>query len=454
MESYLKNYMSIFILTISIFLSACNYGDTYFSSENTTIEGILVDGYIQDASVCAALGDNLECSYSSDSLTNDEGEFTITDVNASQDIITLISSGGIDTATDFEVEESFRKTLEIYDLPLKSIITPLSDLISLSYFYNNISLTDSKEQIATNLSIDQNIIYEDPMTNISLFFKVQELQNLKKLLTTLTITLLIENNIAYEEAVVLQKVKSAIITQISSFQTLDQFIEKVLTTLEFEYGATFNDEQKEFIQIILLKYQDSLTTLKQNSIITIDILERLQKLLELQRRSVANLIIASDYNTTLAPLDLALLSNELIETDFNQTNAILDPLACSEESNQNYMDDSSLDPDSKSDISNGISIRSILPYSSYVDSTKVRLYYPNLHEEKTSTQTVIFSDEYYFAFDTSFIENSDKTVYIRVPEDENTTMYSCYRYTLSSTNAEALLPTKVYRYNDINSTIY
>lgn len=451
--------MSVLLLCIMlIFLSACGDGNSKFRSNIISLNGTLVDGYIQGASICLDFNNDGICSVTeAKTTTSNEGTFSFEDINTSQNLfVTLLSSGGIDTATDNTFNDDLKNIINVYKVPNQLITTPFTDLVAISFLLESspqdaMALTTSKEDISHAFELDTTELNQDPMQNIKLFLHVQFLQHIKALLTTIVTS----NSAEYTYADVLKKVKKVIVEQISYASDLRDFINKILTILGFEYTITISEEAKDFIIDNILEYKIFLNTLSADPRVTVEVLDRLQKLLEIQRNQIQNIIIASDYNATIDPLDLEMLINSLVQSDFNTTDAVWDENACKESDIYKKIEHTSWSAPGvfTTDSANGISIQSKVSANEHdlLNSTLVELYYPTLDQNRTYSQTVVFSSSYNFAFDQAWTTNTNKYIYIKTPKDNNNKS-NCYRYRLSSTIAENILPVKVYRYTDFNAT--
>lgn len=129
---------------------------------------------------------------------------------------------------------------------------------------------------------------------------------------------------------------------------------------------------------------------------------------------------------------------------FSTTDAEEDANACNLTDTYKVITDSSFDPSSAADATNGVAILSQYAYTTDVEATKVALYYPSLTATKVDTQLYVYEDNYQLNYDKAWQTNVDANVYVRTPQNEYG-IYSCYRYALDSLSDGSITKTKVYR---------
>jgi hypothetical protein len=150
-------------------------------------------------------------------------------------------------------------------------------------------------------------------------------------------------------------------------------------------------------------------------------------------------------NTVVPPIPNGLLDNNGINSDFDTTGAVEDSGACDLSSDYEVaFKDSSFDPLATENIANGLELGSMLNYNAIVEQTEVAIFAPKLTQTLVGKRINVYGTGYWLGFDSAWVSNSKKTVYIRTPKDTNG-YYGCYRYVLNSTDANAITKTKVYR---------
>jgi hypothetical protein len=435
---------------ILIFLSACE--NSKFVRENLSINGTAVDGYISGANICLDLDSNGICSASeSKTITAADGNFSFSNIEkGANEYGTVILSGGVDIATGKEFGEKIENIIDTKNVHSRILITPLTDLAAVSFLNssvkNSTKLNYSKEMIESGLSLFQKDLDKDPMQDIKIFLTVQDLQYIKKIVQNVTIASLAQDINATKKQEIDYKIKKALLTPIEEkmWDTLDLYI--VLSVMEAETGAHIPTQAKEFVAKNLNQFRDSLKVLRADPRLTVNMLSRLQVLLEIQRDTSIIAINSKDYNATITPIDLNITIDKIAQTDFNTTDAIYDGEACLDSSTYNVIDNTSFIPDSTADTTNGVYIKSNIGFNTKIEKTVIKLFYPNLSVERIGTNTMFIGNKYYLEFDNAWVSNSDNKVYIQTPSSDSN-LSECYRLNLSSTNANALATTKVFRYS-------
>jgi hypothetical protein len=435
---------------ILILLSACE--NSKFVRENLSINGTAVDGYISGANICLDLDSNGICSATeAKTTTAADGTFSFSNIEkGANEYGTVILTGGTDTATNKVFGEVLKNVIDTKNVHSTILITPLTDLTAINFLdlsvKNSTKLNDSREMIEGGLSLSQTDLDKDPMQDIKMFFKVQDLQYIKKIVQNVTITSLAQDINVTKKQEIDYKIKKALLTTIEEkmWDTLDLYI--VLSVMEAQTGAHISTQAKEFVAKNLNQFRDSLKVLSADSRLTVNMLSRLQVLLEIQRDTSITAINSKDYNATITPIDLNITIDKITQTDFNTTDAIYDGEACLDSSAYNVIDNTSFIPDSTADTTNGVNIKSNIGFNTKIEKTVVQLFYPDLAMAKTAAKTMFIGDKYYLEFDNAWISNSDNKVYIQTPSGDSN-LSECYKLNLSSTNANVLTTTKVFRYS-------
>jgi len=184
----------ISLMMISILFTACTSSSTRETGSNntqnhSTIKGVIVDGPIKDAKVCLDVNSNKQCDTNEPSFTTStDGNFTLEVIERYFGKYKVISIGGTDTVTN----EFFDTTLEeLVDVKVNKtaflIITPLTTLSSKIYDEEKskdptYSLTKAKEKLALVLGLTTEQISVNPLSDIAVFAKTQQLMQATKLL--------------------------------------------------------------------------------------------------------------------------------------------------------------------------------------------------------------------------------------------------------------------------------
>lgn len=114
-----------------------------------------------------------------------------------------------------------------------------------------------------------------------------------------------------------------------------------------------------------------------------------------------------------------------------------DPQACLSTGGYVAIRDNSFDPSGFYDEVEGIKVTSYYPKTFNAVESQVMLYHHGLEADINGLLVFVFTSQYSFSFDTKWIENANRTIYIRSPDDENGD-FLCFRYELNSTDRDEL----------------
>jgi len=456
----LKNVLFSFLL---LFITACGPSDSNYvydsnyvppesnnssNDQSNKFKGVVVDGYIKNSTVCLDLNEDGTCNENETSDTTDtNGLFSLKKPTLDPHVpVVVLSSGGIDTSTQKDFTEKFKMVFDSSSLDqnLSYIISPITDLVARHYANaqgeNLLDLNDSKSVISDLLEITLAQIDSDPMKNIDIFAISQDLQHTKHLIQKL-----MQKNMATLNANEQEELQNKIKTELLE-QNLN--IERSIIALALKLAIDIPKNEKDFVVAQTQELKNTLNSLSKDTSLSVENLNRLQKSLDIKQDEVYTLLNNADENSVLEVVKLDITTESLTQTIFNTTNAILDEKACNSQSIFNEITTYSFMPDPSADDFNGMSIKSTYPFGEGLDETKVTIYYPSLQNDQTKNKVVLFEDDYYFAYDIAWVNNTNKTVYVKTPKDERG-LYSCYRYELNSTSAGDITSTKVFSYSEL-----
>lgn len=151
---------------------------------HTTLNGVLVDGYIKDAVVCIDKNNDGLCLGDEQTKTDKLGKFSLILQTKNYTAVTIIGTGGIDTATNKPFNGTYKVIFEIKDSNSRAIkkinITPITTLTA--YIYNKeveksplYNLDTAINQVATSLGIPSSKVSSDPLKNKAVFEKTQQI---------------------------------------------------------------------------------------------------------------------------------------------------------------------------------------------------------------------------------------------------------------------------------------
>ena len=154
----MKNYLLISLLLLFIGCGgggggAAAGGDTPNNQiPNTTvlINGQVIDGYIQNAKVCADLNYNQNCDNNEPSTLSDPlGNYSLTSVDTTNRFIPILAIGGLDNATNEPYNDTLIRIVDATSNTQNQIISPLGDLVAIAFLGTSIWLA----QISKNRSM-------------------------------------------------------------------------------------------------------------------------------------------------------------------------------------------------------------------------------------------------------------------------------------------------------------
>ena len=401
--------------------------------KSISFNGTVVDGYISGATVCLDINSDEICNSDEPSaITNENGYFSFNNVEVQKDIyIPLIISGGIDVATNKPFEGEFKSVIETANISndIQLMITPLSDLASILFLQSisqeDATIDDSIKDIANGLGITSEEMATDPMQNINLFSKTQEIQHIKSL-----VELVCSES---KDANIGKNIKEVLINQIVQNSALD--IDRIMIAVEIELNIEIQENKKAFVKSQITEIRRVLD----ESSVDIWALDRLQYTLD---------VILEDAYNNLEYTDIVITDESITQSIFSKTDAIYDKSACTLQDSGNTLADTDDESQRVYDIENGLSLSSSYTSGLTQEENEVTIYYPNLEKTKSGDNTVVFKDNYYFSYDNAWIENSNNTIYIKTPKEVDSP-YGCYRVKLDSMSENDITFVKVYSYSDI-----
>ncbi len=417
------------------------------TQQSKSFNGILVDGYIKDATVCLDLNKNNECEEAEPkTTTNEDGEFSFSNILVDENsTLNFLAYGGVDTSTQKPFHETFNLNTTYDTLSESSlVISPITDLVS-HYFLNQydqsyLDLADAESKVSDMLQISETQLYTDPMKSIEIFTKSQEIQHTKLLIETIA-KKYYSLNPSYDELELIDMIKKELLLQ-------EFDIQRTLIALEIKLSIEFDQNVEEFVVAQKTELERCLNNLSSDTSLSISNLNRLQKAIDLAQQQAYDAILNADENSTLEVFELGVTSDTITQTNFDSSYALLDEQACN--TSDGYMkmgNDSSINAASVDEL-NGVRINSNYTLSEDLDMSQVNIFYKPLEGSITNSVAVIFGDKYYFVYDEAWTQNTSRTIYVQTPKNEDG-LHSCYRYELSSINTSEIKATKVFRYSEL-----
>lgn len=282
---------TIVLILLTISFNACNedsHTDQSVPTRNTiTISGIAIDGYISGATACLDLNINGACDSDEPTTTTAiDGTFSFVDVEVQNNLlIPVIVTGGIDIATNKSFVGKMSNIVNITNAKQGDsfFVTPLTDLIALSFIASADKTSTVLEGIKTNvatafgLSIDK--IEADPMKDKELFAKAQEVQQTKELILTSAAK---ASNVTVgttESDELAKSIRETMASSIQENSTLDTAI-AIAKLEETKVEVTIPDNEKTFISEQVKEIEKSLEVIVNETTVSTDNLNQQQSNLE------------------------------------------------------------------------------------------------------------------------------------------------------------------------------
>ncbi|SFV70815.1 hypothetical protein MNB_SM-5-1098 [hydrothermal vent metagenome] len=188
--------LALSLVTLSLLaFSGCGGASHGNNTENVeerlSFSGVVVDGYIKDAVVFLDLDGNGMHGENEPSTTTDEnGSYFFKNIVLRSDeaFIPVVASGGTDIATGKAFEDELKNIVKPQSLEenLSLCITPLTDVTTDKFLQSKTkdskALEDATIDVASAFGIATEDIAHDPMQDVKIFIKTQELEQIKALI--------------------------------------------------------------------------------------------------------------------------------------------------------------------------------------------------------------------------------------------------------------------------------
>ena len=427
----------VLISTFSLFLVACDSSEYMVITTGSTVAGVVVDGYIDGATVCADKNNNSQCDINeSKTISKSNGQFILDNVIVERDsTINIIAYDGNDTATGKKLVGQLRTTITDTQLSNPIVISPITDLVTNSFLNSDENssielLENTQQNIADILAISLEDINKDPLTDRTLFIKTQEIQHAKNILQKIVEKYLDTNSTTLEE-----DIKQELVVE-------ELNLKNSLIVLELQNKISIPLNEKTFV---IEQFEELKTALKngsKNIVLNEKNLNNIQKSIDEQQEKAIDKLLDNNSSETIEPVKIDTTTIKIEKEIFHSSDAILDQQACSEENA--YSKISNSDKALSSDDANGISLASQYTDIENIADPTVSIYYPNLTSSLSNDITVIFKEHYYFKFDKNWIYNTNKFIYIQTPKNGDIEA-SCYRFELNSKLTNKTKGIEVYR---------
>ena len=303
-KSILKTALISLAAGILLSMSGCGGGGGSSDSSSNppqvvkphtiSLSGVAVDGYISGARACLDIDSSGTCDSSEPTTTTaSDGTFSFKDVKVEDNkLIPVIVIGGpsaIDTATGKAFTGSLKNIIDSATITAGTSlhVTPLTDLVATSYLQSTTqdtqALVASKSEVAQAFALQATDITADPMKNVKVFAKTQELEQIKALVAT-TAKKAKGGTFTQNQKLALQEdISKALVAQMKeSAGAVD--IAKVLPKVETISTITIPANEKTFVAAQVQEVRSVLKTLPSNT--DVDKLDALQSGLEKEQEAV------------------------------------------------------------------------------------------------------------------------------------------------------------------------
>ncbi|SFV75873.1 hypothetical protein MNB_SM-3-803 [hydrothermal vent metagenome] len=437
-------FKTIVFLFITLLFFGCE-SSTYTSSNQITsnsIRGVVVDGYIDGASLCLDTNLNGTCDEPTIATrTNSNGSFLFSNLDIDTNktkLISIMAKDGVDSST----QKDFQCQLKTIIDPSKNndnvVISPLTDLVAVSFLDSDnkdaIALEDAQNTVSQILGLPKESLSKNPMEDINIFTKSQELQHTKQLIETALI-----KRLSLDSKIIKEKLKSELLAH-------ELNIHQVLIAMEINFNIDIPNNEETFIKNQIVELKNALHSLAQDTSLDINNLNRLQKAIDKEQTIANQKLQEAKNNEPIEVVKISITPQSITQSIFDKEGAILDQQACRATNGYNYLTYSNTEETKNEDTTNGISIK-----TDGDGTSLVKIFYPTLEYPKTPYDaTIVFpNNDYYFSFNNAWVNNPNRTIYVMTPNQSDNTIYDCYRFELDSTNARDIKGVKVFRYEDI-----
>lgn len=454
-----NTYKLLLLLSVPLLFLGCGEESNYvvLDSSNTTttaqttttqFSGVVVDGYIRDANICFDINMDSVCSSNEQTTTSDiNGLYTLDMLEEDVEIVTFITTGGIDTSTGRELNDQLLSIHNYADIEENTllVISPISDLVAHS-FLNSSShtlndLVDANDVVSQLLGLSVTQLAQDPMLDINIFATSQKIQHTKLLLEEV-----VKKNLSgYTVESIQDEIKKQMIE-------LNLNTSNILDTLEVRLNFSIPANEKTFVISQANELNETLNSLEQETSLDIDNLNRLQKAIDIIQHDVYTQIQNADADAVLDTIHLNITNETITQTAFDTLNAEYDENGCTSNNAYNILSTYDLINTFNEDISNRVGIKSGYQIGDTSEESEVTLYYPTISQSALFNpvdKIVVYEENYDILYDAAWSNSVEQTIYVKTPQDAQG-LHSCYRYTLNSIHANEITSTKVFSYTELN----
>lgn len=332
MNRLIALFVSFFLSTLFLGCgsSASVSSDTQVKEPITiSLNARVVDGYIKDAEVCLDSNLNAQCDGSEAvATTSQTGAFGFTNISTTTgSYLSLIASGGTDTATGKPFEGEFKSVIEVdaLDSSTYEYLTPLTDLIATNFLAGSKSTqeySDTKLLVSNAYTIETAYVDQNPMSYSGVYARSQEVMQTLGLLSEATISFQDLELTLSETAQLQRDIKNALLTQIMKEGTLD--VVNTVNYLGVIRDITFTEHESSYLDAQLREIKLSIDEFSNTSGLTAENLNNYQVALEEEAEAIYVAMESMDGSTPISVIPVDIDIEEILAiSDNNETNTTL-----------------------------------------------------------------------------------------------------------------------------------
>ena len=402
-----------------------------------TITGVMVDGYIDGATLCIDTNNDARCETNEPrTTTQEDGSFSLTTQALEENrYYRVIAYGGRDTSTQKDFAGEYFGILETSALNAHLFITPINDMVARMFFRSSelsaSSLQNAQNAIAQSMGVNSTDLNRDPMSLKNLMLASTGVESIYAVLASILKSHLSAQNLTQtQENIARESMLEEFLD--SGYSSFDG--SRAVIRMELKLGIAINDALHEFAREQIAQNLLKLNNLDYPNSIEGDAFENIQRVFD---KELALALQTNSYREINASVEVVLHSK------FDKTGAIFDKNACLQNETYSNAHAQTSDAQRYIDSSNGI----IMGFVTTEDPShqSFTLFYPPLGDVTKSDVLVRFESDYFFSYDAAWIETG-KSVYLETLSASDVT--KCYAIELNKLYGSDLHLQPVFRYTD------
>jgi len=278
--------LALSLVTLSLLaLSGCggasNGNNTEDVKERLSFSGVVVDGYIKNAVVFLDVdGNGMRGENEPSTITDDNGSYYFKNIVLKSDeaFIPIVASGGTDIATEKAFQGELKNILNTQSLEknLSLYITPLTDVTTNKFLQTQTkdskALEEATTDVASAFGIATEDIAHDPMQDVKIFTKTQELEQIKVLIER-AVT---KASPTTKRETVQKAINKALVIQIETTGKAIANILDLIQEVEKIFAITIPENEKSFIDAQATEIKRFFTSMDSNSDLNSSVLSATQ----------------------------------------------------------------------------------------------------------------------------------------------------------------------------------